>query len=105
MKKQTFFIFVTYVWVKTLLGVTFYPYKSTREIIRRPVLLPVIFSPLLTLLAFFILGRVASTIIIVYGLSRQLIAIILGGAFLSILLWQALLIYLLGSFLISRWKN
>ena len=33
MKKRTFLIYVAYVWTKTLLGLTFHPYKSVRETI------------------------------------------------------------------------
>ncbi len=105
MKKNTFFIFVAYVWTKTLLGLTFHPFSTIREVTRRPVLLPVIFSPLIGLLTLFVLGRFAALLISVYGLSRELIALVLSTALISILFWQLLLIYLLISFLIAFWRR
>lgn len=45
MKKSVFVIYGSYLWTRTLLGLTFHPYQSIRETIRRPVLLPVIFLP------------------------------------------------------------
>ncbi|OGH17900.1 MAG: hypothetical protein A3C22_03500 [Candidatus Levybacteria bacterium RIFCSPHIGHO2_02_FULL_37_10] len=105
MKKRTFLIFVAYIWTKTLLGLTFHPFRTIREVTRRPVLLPVIFSPFIGLFVFFILGRVGAFLINVYGLRREFISIILSTALISILLWQALLIYLLISFLLVLWKK
>jgi len=105
MKKNTFFIFVAYIWTKTLLGLTFHPFSTIREVTRRPVLLPVVFSPLIGLLTLFVLGRFAALLISVYGLSRELIALMLSAALISILFWQLLLIYLLLSFLIAFWRR
>jgi hypothetical protein len=105
MKKNIFLIFVAYVWTKTLLGLTFHPFKTTREVTRRPILVPVIFSPLIGLFALFILGRIAAILISVYGLNRELISIVLSAALISILFWQILLIYLLISFIHALWKK
>lgn len=105
MKKNTFLIFVAYIWTKTLLGLTFHPFSTIREVTRRPVLLPVIFSPLIGLFTLFVLGRFAALLISVYGLSRELIAFMLSAALISILFWQLLLIYLLASFLIAFWRR
>lgn len=105
MKKNTFFIFVAYIWTKTLLGLTFHPFSTIREVTRRPVLLPVIFSPLIGLFTLFVLGRFAALLISVYGLSRELIAFMLSAALISILFWQLLLIYLLVSFIIAFWRR
>ena len=99
MKKSTFLIFSAYIWTKTLLGLTFHPLMTVRQVTRRPVLLPVIFSPIIGLVAFFIFGRIGSFLIDVYGLRREVIALFLSTAFISILLWQGLLIYLFISFL------
>lgn len=98
MRKRTFFIYVAYVWTKTLLGLTFHPYTSVRETLRRPVLLPVIVSPLVGLGILLIAGKIGSLLIIVYGTERELIALFLSTVFISIILWQALLLYLLLSF-------
>lgn len=105
MKKSIFLIFVAYIWTKTLLGLTFHPFATIRQVTRRPVLLPVIFSPIIGLAAFFIFGRIGAYLINVYGLKREFISLILSVSLISILLWQALLIYLLISFLIAIWKK
>ncbi|MEK7559370.1 MAG: hypothetical protein AAB521_03620 [Patescibacteria group bacterium] len=105
MRKRTFLIYVAYIFTKTLLGITFYPYKSIMETTRRPILIPVIFSPFIGLLLLFITGKIGSLLIRVYGRERELIALFLGTAIASILLWQALLLYLLLSFAISSQRK
>lgn len=105
MKKNVFFIFVAYIWTKTLLGLTFHPFSTIREVTRRPVLLPVIFSPLIALFTLFVLGRVAALLITVYGLKRELIALALSTALVSIVFWQLLLIYLIISFFVAYHKS
>ena len=105
MKKNVFLIFVAYVWTKTLLGLSFHPFSTVREVTRRPVLLPVIFSPIIGLLTLFVLGRIAALLITTYGLSRELIALTLSTALIGIVLWQLLLIYLLISFLAALWRR
>ena len=101
MKKHTFLVFVAYIWSKTIIGLTFYPFKYIKGVVRRPILLPVIFSPIMGLAALFIVGRIAALFITPHGLKREIIVIFLSTTLLSILFWQALLIYLLGSFLIA----
>ena len=105
MKKNVFLIFVAYVWTKTLLGLSIHPFSTVREVTRRPVLLPVIFSPIIGLFTLFVLGRVGAILITVYGLSREIIALGLSCALIGILLWQLLLIYLLVSFLAAFWRK
>lgn len=105
MKTNTFLIFTAYIWTKTLLGLTFHPFTTVREVTRRPVLLPIIFSPFIGLVAFFIFGRVGSFLINVYEFKREIISLFLSAALISILLWQALLIYLLISFLFALWRS
>jgi len=105
MKNRIFLIFIAYIWAKTLFGLTFHPLSQTRQITRRPVLFPIIFSPILGLFILFIIGRIAALLIIVYGLRREAIALFLSTALISILLWQALLLYLLASFLLAFWRN
>lgn len=105
MKKSTFLIFIAYIWTKTLLGLTFSPFTTIRQVTRRPVLLPVILSPFIGLFAFFIFGRIGSFLINVYGLKREAIALLLSTVLISIVLWQALLIYLLISLIVTRRRN
>jgi hypothetical protein len=105
MKKRTFLIFVAYVWTKTLLGLTFHPFLTIRQVTRRPVLLPVILTPIIGLTAFFVFGRIGAILVDFYGISRTAISIFLSTFLISILLWQALLIYLLVNFLIAFWKK
>lgn len=105
MKKSTFLIFVTYIWSKTLLGLTFHPFMTIRQVTRRPVLLPVIFSPIAGLIGFFVFGRIGAFLMDFYGFNRTAISIFLSTVLISILFWQALLIYLLLSFLIAFWRK
>lgn len=105
MKQHTFAIFVVYIWTKTLLGLTFHPFATARQVARRPVLLPIIFSPIVGLVMFFVFGRIGSFLINVYGFKREFIAFALSVSIISILLWQVLIIYLLISFLTALWKK
>ncbi len=105
MRKRTFFIYVAYVWTKTLLGLTFHPYRSVRETVRRPVLLPVIVSPLIGLGILLITGKITSLLIVVYDLKRELIALFLSTTLISIVFWQLLLLYLLVSFVTAYLKK
>lgn len=105
MKKRIFLTYVGYIWTKTLLGLTFYPYKSVQETIRRPILLPVIFSPLIAIGVLFLMAKIGSLLIIVYGIKREAVAIFLSTTLISILFWQVLLLYLLLTFSIARWRK
>lgn len=105
MKKRTFFVYVAYVWTKTLLGLTFHPYISVRETVRRPILIPVLISPLIALGILFITAKFASLFVVVYDLTRELIGLFLSTVFISIVLWQMLLLYLLISFLLASIKK
>jgi len=105
MRKGVFFIFVGFIWTKTLLGLTFHPFTTIRQVTRRPVLLPVILTPIIGLIAFFIFGRIGAFLVDFYGISRTAIAIFLSTFLISILFWQALLIYLLLNFLIASWRK
>ena len=101
MTKRTWVVFAGYVWSKTLLGLTFHPFTSVRKVVRRPLLLPALFTPAIGLLMLFAAGRLGSVLVDIYGLKRELIAFLLSTVFLSIVLWQLLLIYLLVSFVIA----
>ena len=105
MKKRTFFIYVAYVWTKTLLGLTLHAYTSVRETLRRPILLPVIISPLIGLGILLIVGKMTSLLVVVYNLKRELIGIILSTTLISIVFWQLLLLYLLLSFVTAYLKK
>jgi len=105
MRKRTFLIYAAYVWTKTLLGLTFHPYKSVRETLRRPILLPVIISPIIGIGVLLFAGKIASLLIVVYDLQRELIGLLLSTILLSIVFWQLLLLYLLISFIIASIKR
>lgn len=105
MKNKTFFVYGSYLWTKTLLSLTFHPHKTIKETLRRPVLLPVIFSPIIGMIALFIIAKIAAYVVDIYGLKRDIIAIFLSTTLLSIVFWQILLFYLLGSYLIASWKK
>ena len=102
MNKKTFIVYSSYIWTKTLLGLTFHPYKSVQETIRRPILLPVIFSPLIAIGILFLAAKLGSLLIIVYGFQREFVAIFLSTTLISIVFWQILLLYLLGSFIVAK---
>jgi hypothetical protein len=104
-KKSTFLIFSAYIWTKTLLGLTFHPFMETRQVARRPILFPIIFSPIMGLAAFFVFGRIGAFLVTFYGISRTAVSIFLSTMFISILFWQALLIYLLVNLLIAFWRK
>lgn len=105
MKKSTFIIFVGYIWIKTLYGLTFHPYKSTHEMTRHRVLLPVVFSPIYGLVVLFITGRIGTFLFETQGFLREIMAIILSSALISILMWQLFLLYLLFTFIITSKKK
>jgi hypothetical protein len=105
MRKRTFLIFVAYIWTKTLLGLTFHPFMTIKQVARRPVLFPVIFTPIVGLAAFFVIGRIGSFLLDFYGLNRTALSVFLSTFLLSIIFWQALLIYLIINYLISFLKN
>jgi len=105
MKKSTFLIYVTYIFSKTLVGLTFHPFKSMTETLRRPILLPVILTPFVGVVILFAAGKIASLLIVVYGLKREVIAMFLSTTLVSILFWQALLLYILISFTASSLKR
>lgn len=104
MTKRTWVVFAGYVWTKTLLGITFHPFTSVRKIVRKPLLIPALFTPAMGLLMLFAAGRMGSVLIDVYDLKRELISFILSTILLSIILWQLLLIYLLVSFVFALKK-
>ena len=105
MKKSTFLIFSAYIWTETLLGLTFHPFMATKQVVRRPILLPTIFSPIIGLAALFIFGRIGAFLLDFYGMNRTAIAIFLSTVLMSILFWQALIIYLIVNFLIAFWRK
>lgn len=105
MKKRTIILYSLYIWLKIFYGVTFHPYRTLWEIRRRPVLVPILASPFFTLASIFILGKIGSILVFVAGSLRVLIAIILGGAIISILLWQLLLFYFLANFLFASYTK
>lgn len=98
MKKPVLYIFIGYVWSKTLLGLVLHPYKSVREMTRQKVLVPVVFSPVIGLAILFVLGRMGSFVFEVEGFRRTVLAVSLSTGLIAILLWQAFLLYLLLSF-------
>lgn len=105
MKKRVFLIYGSYLWTRMLIGLTFHPYHSIRETLRRPVLLPVIFSPLIAIILLFLAAKIGSLIIFIYGNQRDIVAIFLSTTLISILFWQVLLLYFLISFFVAMRKK
>jgi len=104
MKKSTLVVYIGYYWTKTLIGLTFHPYFSVRETLRRPILLPVLFVPFLGIIFLFIAGKIGSLFIFIHGDLRGVVALFLSTALFTIVFWQLLLLYLLGSFILARKK-
>ncbi|HSX08810.1 MAG TPA: hypothetical protein VLF93_01530 [Candidatus Saccharimonadales bacterium] len=102
MKKRVILVYASYLWTKMLIGLTFHPYRSIRETFRRPVLLPVIFSPLIAVALLFLTAKIGSLLIIIYGRERDAVAIFLSTTLISIIFWQALLLYFLISFFVAK---
>jgi hypothetical protein len=105
MQKRVIVIYASYLWSKTLLGMTFHPYRSIKEAIRRPVLLPVIFSPIIAIVLLFLAAKIGSLLIGIYGRERDAVAIFLSTTLISIIFWQALLLYFLISFFVAMRKK
>lgn len=102
MKKRTFVIYTTYTWFRVLYGLIFYPYKTIRDIVRHPILVPALMTPFLGLFVLFVLGRIGAILVDVYDVNRAFIAIVLGSSLFAIALWQLLLIYLLFSLISAK---
>ncbi|MGI8420090.1 MAG: hypothetical protein ACR2LN_05615 [Candidatus Levyibacteriota bacterium] len=105
MKKRVLVIYASYIWTKMLLGLTFHPYKSIKETVKRPILLPVIFSPLIAIALLFLAAKLGSLLITIYGIQRDAVAIFLSTTLISIIFWQTLLLYFLASFIIASRKK
>lgn len=92
-------LWTTYVWSVTLAGLAIHPYQSVRRmVLDKPVLLPVALSPVLGLLALFILGRVGSYVFTLGPVGREIMALALGSTLIGLLLWQGLLLFLVVRF-------
>lgn len=90
---------VAYVWSVTLAGLAIHPYQSVRRmVLDKPILLPVALSPVIGLVALFVLGRVGSLIFSLGPIGKELTALILGSTLIGLLLWQALLLTLVFRF-------
>lgn len=92
-------LWTTYVWSVTLAGLAIHPYQSVRRmVLDKPVLLPVVLSPVLGLLALFIMGRVGSYVFTLGPVGREIMALALGSTLIGLLLWQGLLLFLVVRF-------
>lgn len=96
---RTLLLWVSYVWATTLAGLAIHPYQSVkRMVLDKPVLLPVALSPVLGLIALFVVGRVGSYVFTLGPLGREIMALGLGSTLIGLLLWQGLLIGLVWRF-------
>jgi len=88
-------LWIAYVWSVTLAGLAIHPYQSVRRmVLNKPILLPVVLSPVLGLLGLFFVGRVFSYIFTLGSIGRELVALVLGSTLIGLLLWQGLLLAL-----------
>lgn len=96
-------LWLTYVWSVTMAGLAVHPYQSVkRMVLNKPVLLPVVLSPLMGLVGLFVLGRVGSYVFTLGSLGREVMALLLGSTLIGLLLWQGLLIFLVLRFWRAR---
>lgn len=96
---RTLLLWVSYVWATTLAGLAIHPYQSVkRMVLDKPVLLPVILSPVLGLIALFVVGRVGSYVFNLGPIGREIMALVLGSTLIGLLLWQGLLLALMWRF-------
>ena len=92
-------VWIAYVWSVTLAGLAIHPYQSVkRMVLNKPILLPVTMSPVLGLIALFVVGRVGSFFFTLGPIGRELAAIVLGSTLIGLLLWQGLLMTLVVRF-------
>ena len=100
---KTLFAYISYVWATTLAGLAIHPYKSVkRMVLRERILLPVVLSPLMGLVALFVVGRVGSYVMNLEGLVREVAAFVLGVSLIGLLMWQILLLALVLRFWRAR---
>ncbi len=101
--KSALWLWMSYVWGTTLAGLAVHPYQSTRRmVLNKPILLPVVLSPVLGLIGLAVVGRVGSYIFTFVGWSREIMALILGSTLIGLLLWQGLLLALVYRFWRAR---
>lgn len=96
-------LWMSYVWSVTLAGLAIHPYQSVRRmVLDKPILLPVVMSPLLGLLGLFFVGRVGSFVFTLGPVGREIMAMVLGSTLIGLLLWQGLLVMLVVRFWRAR---
>lgn len=94
-------LFVSYVWVTTLVGLAIHPYQSVRRMVfekEKRILLPVVMSPLGVIIIFLFTGRVGSYFLNISGIYREIVSGLLGWSLIGLLLWQVLMIILVVRF-------
>lgn len=96
-------VWMAYVWSVTLAGLAIHPYQSVkRMVLNKPVLLPVVLSPVVGLIMLFVGGRVGSYVFTLGILGREIMALVLGSTLIGLLLWQGLLLFLVVRFWRAR---
>lgn len=96
-------IWVTYVWSVTLAGLAIHPYQSVRRmVLDKPILLPVVLSPVIGLVSLFVVGRVGSYAFTLGLVGREMMSLLLGSTLIGLLLWQGLLLFLVVRFWRAR---
>jgi hypothetical protein len=96
-------VWIAYVWSVTLAGLAIHPYQSVKRMVfNKPILLPVVTSPIIGLVALFFAGRVGSFFFTLGPIGREMMAMALGSTLIVLLLWQALLLILVLRFWRAR---
>ena len=96
-------MWMAYVWSVTLAGLAVHPYQSIRRmVLDKPILLPVALSPVIGLVALFVLGRIGSYAFTLGSIGREMMSLVLGSTLIGLLLWQGLLLVLVVRFWRAR---
>lgn len=100
---KSLLVWMAYVWATTVAGLMIHPYQSIkRMVLDKPILLPVVMSPVIGLVGLFLVGRVGSYIFTLGENGREIISFILGSTLIGLLMWQGLLIFLVVRFWRAR---
>ncbi len=100
---KTLVAYISYVWMTTLAGLAIHPYKSVKKMVLSDrILLPVVMSPVMGLVGLLVVGRMGSYVINLFGVWREMVAMMLGVSLIGLLMWQMLLLALVVRFWRAR---
>ncbi len=105
MKTFTLIFYMFYVALKTSWRLATKPYQAVRRAVEHPIFFPFVFQPLLFGVVFYILVRIIGILISTTGIIRDAEAIFFASMFLSLVLWQMLLLYFFVNIISAHWRK